>query len=129
MQKTWTRDVIDAVFWAEFGALKIQKYVTHSGVFSTQSIVMRPGCCFSARYEAPKETKPTPSPGAMDVDVIQINNLDIPSLPPSSAALSYSSTNHYNHRLENELCFYCGSSEHWIDDCSRTTRHLDLVQR
>jgi hypothetical protein len=50
----------------------------------------------------------------MQLNAVEINTLDIDS--PSTAS-SQSSISRHEQRLEQELCFYCGSSEHWIADC------------
>jgi hypothetical protein len=52
----------------------------------------------------------------MQLNAVEINTLDIDS--PSTGS-SQSSISRHEQRLEQELCFYCGSSEHWIADCQQ----------
>jgi hypothetical protein len=47
----------------------------------------------------------------MNIDAIDLNTLEI------SSSIS---TSNREHRLERDLCYYCGSSEHWIADCPRS---------
>jgi len=71
--------------------------------------------------------KPTRAPEPIIDDPMQIVALDIDSFSttsPSIISSRCSSTHRHEHRIEKDLCFYCGSSEHWIADCRQRALHL-----
>lgn len=62
-------------------------------------------------------------PEPMDIDPIRVSTARIlPARPPSPSSCHAStpptpSTERRAHRLQNNLCLYCGSNEHWIAGC------------
>lgn len=62
----------------------------------------------AARPSEPRYTEP-----------MQLNALELYSAP-SAASSRHSSSDRADQRFEHELCYYCGSSDHWIADCPST---------
>lgn len=67
-----------------------------------------------------------PKPEPMDINAIQLSQVKIISPPPSPTSRSASSTscpssaNRRAYRLKHDLCFCCGSNNHWISTCPRS---------
>lgn len=74
-------------------------------------------------------SKPQPTPNhnidQMDTDPIGISAVQpvqsARSVSPSLSASSTSSASRRSYRQKNDLCLYCGSSDHWISDCTKRT--------
>ena len=67
--------------------------------------------------------KPTPSPEPMDIAPIHIAAIRPRPCSPArstSPASSASSSARHQHRAKHDLCFYCGSPDHWISSCPGT---------
>ena len=62
----------------------------------------------------------------MDVNVVRTTHANTLRIRPtrsrrSSSSHSSRSPVRYQHRLDNNLCFYCGSADHWIDKCPNSS--------
>lgn len=83
-------------------------------------------------YKPPTQTQ-KPDQDNMDLAPIQIGALRTGSpLSRSDSPVSTksASSDRTIYRLENDLCFYCGSADHWISACpSRPTRTNTVVRR
>lgn len=82
------------------------------------------------QYQPPQ--KPVRNPDPPDTDPMQINALEItvPTSPTlSRRSSSHSSSDRYEHRSENGLCYYCGSNSHWIADCPRSSSSSPGIAR